>query len=391
MPDREMTKYLRAMRDPLPPPDLAVRLERGIPEAFRRRERAASKPQTAARLAVTAAGLALLAWAGLTLLRSPAGPGVSLAAVLEPVAEATGEAPAVHLVVRVLSREGEDFGIVDPEAPAMLTYEAWIEMPRGAGGPGRARVRKGGREYACDGSEMVLWFPQHGEAIRSAGCAIERDLFWPEDWIRQIGASQSAEMLGHAQGRGRATLLLREPGVVVEGRAPAHLREFDRETEIDYDTGTRRLAGLKRWVVAGGRRLVWELASIEYLPAADADLFRPSLPRDVRWVSLKDAPDAIAAMGPREVALRFLQAAVDGDRALLELLGASPHAAETISRMGIGAVESVGEPFRTGLYPGVFVPYAIRLGRGETARPRRHNLALRNDNDQRRWVYDGGI
>ncbi len=50
----------------------------------------------------------------------------------------------------------------------------------------------------------------------------------------------------------------------------------------------------------------------------------------------------------------------------------------------------IGEPFRAGPYPGVFVPYKVRFGQGWRS-VRTHNLALRNDNDQRRWAFDGGI
>ncbi len=46
-----------------------------------------------------------------------------------------------------------------------------------------------------------------------------------------------------------------------------------------------------------------------------------------------------------------------------------------------------GEPFRSGDYPGVYVPYKVRFSAGV----REHNLALRNDNPQNRWVYHGGI
>ena len=50
----------------------------------------------------------------------------------------------------------------------------------------------------------------------------------------------------------------------------------------------------------------------------------------------------------------------------------------------------VGEPFRAGDYPGVYVPFRVRFGEGR-GDVREFRLALRNDNDQRRWVYDGGI
>jgi hypothetical protein len=51
-------------------------------------------------------------------------------------------------------------------------------------------------------------------------------------------------------------------------------------------------------------------------------------------------------------------------------------------------VISIGEPFKSGVYAGYFVPYTIRLRKGEN---KSYKLAVRNDNPERRWVVDGGI
>ena len=394
MPDRKLIRQLRTVRDPAPPPDLAHRLERGIPASFRRREDGgARRRMVMMKIGVTSAAVAALVWGALALLPGPSGPGVSLAAVLDPVARASGSAPAVHVVLRVLSRAGEDFNFVDLEAAAPLTYEAWIEMPAGdaAGGGGRARISKGDRIYAFDGTETISWHPPRNEASRTPGCALDLEQFWPAAWVRQMRDAAAAEVRERREARGSATLVLREPGVPVRGRAPAFLQEFDRETEITWSLGDDRLTGLKRWVLHDGRRLVSELVSIEYLPAVDARVFDVDLPADVRWVALRQAPDELLAMGPREVARRFLLAAIAGDRDTLELLGASPRFVEIVAGLEVTEVVSLGEPFRTGAYPGLYVPYVIRTGRGDAASTRRYNLAVRNDNPQRRWVFDGGI
>jgi hypothetical protein len=50
-------------------------------------------------------------------------------------------------------------------------------------------------------------------------------------------------------------------------------------------------------------------------------------------------------------------------------------------------VISLGEAFQSGLFPGYFVPYEIRLRDGSV---RTHKLAVRNDNPSHRWTIDGG-
>lgn len=51
-------------------------------------------------------------------------------------------------------------------------------------------------------------------------------------------------------------------------------------------------------------------------------------------------------------------------------------------------VVSLGEPFTDGGYPGVFVPYEIRFKNGEL---KKFRLAIRRDNPEKRWVFDGGL
>ncbi|MHC4759214.1 MAG: hypothetical protein ACYTE8_11205 [Planctomycetota bacterium] len=56
----------------------------------------------------------------------------------------------------------------------------------------------------------------------------------------------------------------------------------------------------------------------------------------------------------------------------------------------LGGLEiiSIGEPFQKGAYPGWFVPYEIKLKNGHV---KKHNLAIRNDNATKRYMFDGGI
>jgi RNA polymerase sigma factor (sigma-70 family) len=51
-------------------------------------------------------------------------------------------------------------------------------------------------------------------------------------------------------------------------------------------------------------------------------------------------------------------------------------------------VISLGDPFVKPPYPGVFVPYEIRFKSGET---KKYQLAIRQDNPERKWYFDGGL
>ena len=49
---------------------------------------------------------------------------------------------------------------------------------------------------------------------------------------------------------------------------------------------------------------------------------------------------------------------------------------------------SIGTSFKSGKYAGVYVPYVIKLKNGYV---KKWNLALRNDNAQKMWEFDGGM
>jgi len=404
MRDRELRKRLRAIREPAPSPGLRVRLEEGIPGSFRRPERgrAPGRAWTMARIGTaTAVGVAITvvaAWLFMTFVLGPASTAPAYAAVLETVAEATGEAGAVHMVLRMLTREGEDFPYVNLEGD-LQEVEVWLQNPLQPGDRGRARVEKPDRIYCFDGKETIFYHPTRREATRGPGMYGGLDLFWPAGWVRQIlhSPSPGVEVLEHVEADGTGRLVVREKGAEMGGRAPSSIGEFDRETEVVWDLATRRLAGLRRWVLEeGGKKLFAELVSIEYLPLLEEGIFTLDLPPDVTWAGVKEASTELALLGPREVAQRFFQAATEGDQATLEQLLPSPWFVKRILRFRVTRVEYLGEPFRSGTYPGVFVPYRVEYRRvkgawGVSSGTAEHNLALRDDNPQRRWVVDGGI
>lgn len=392
MDRKELERQLRAVEEPAPPSALRDRLDSGIP-GF------AERPETRTRrgswtmikvgsFAGAAAALALLvAWIGL----GPGGAGITLAGTLQPVLEATQEVRAVHLVLRMLTRAGEDFPYVHLDG-SPRTVEAWIEWPRAAGQTGRARVDKADRVYVFDGTRTVFYHPERNEAYAEDGRGFGHQLFWPASWLRRILARpvEGVEILEHDEDGLTGRLLIREAGGEIDPLEPSFLGDFDRETEIVWDLDTHLLLELRRWVLVDGeRKLFTELVSVDYLPAIDDAVFALELPDDVRWGGVPQGPASLLELGPREVALRLFEAAIEGDRAALELLCPSPAMVDWLldERHRPSEVLFVGEPFRAGDYPGVYVPYGVRFGDDV----KRYNLALRNDNAQRRWLYDGGI
>jgi len=393
MRDRELKRRLRAIREPSAPPSLEARLEQDIPESAWQPESWWS-PRRWWTMAAASAAVIVMAWmtAGLVL-----GPGVTtatFAATLEPAVAATSRANAAHVVLNMLTRQGEDFSYVNLDGE-LERVEAWVEWPLRPEDPGRARIDKLDRIYRFDGEETIFYHPKRNEAFRGAGRGVDLDLFWPAAWVRQIQnlPDDDVEVLAHEEKGGKGWLVLREKGASIAPLEPSFLGDFDRETEVEWDLKTERLTGLKRWVyVDGERRLFSELVVIDYLPSLDDRIFELDVPDDVRWGGVKKAPIELATLGPREVAKTLFAAAQRGDRATLEMFCGSPNMVDFLleDRHRPTEILFIGEPFQAGDYPGVYVPYKIRLGSNPSA-IKAFNLALRNDNKHHRWLFDGGI
>jgi hypothetical protein len=331
-------------------------------------------------------------WLGLVTIGT-VGTAPVFADVLSPVAEATGSARAVHMVLRMLTRDGEDFGYVNLEGGVLRRVDVWLQEPGDGADAGRARLEKSDRVYNFDGKEAVLYLPARAEVYRDAG--FDGDLFWPAAWVRQLQhlPPVNVTVLAHVKSAGEERMLLRARGVATTPLEPSFFHQFDRETEVVWDAATRRLKGLRRWVeYKGERRLFLELVSIDYQPGFDETVFRLDLPSGVRWGGPSDrplSPDQVG-LGPGEAAGRLLDAAARKDRQALELYVPSPELVDWFMEHDI-EVLWLGEPFRAGDYAGYYVPYEVRVGGpGLLETMKKHNLALRNDNPQRRWQLDGG-
>ncbi len=395
MDKRQLEGRLRAIREPEPPRDLAFRLEREIPDTFQQPKPRPNpwRIETMVRIGAVAVAMAVVVWVVSLLTIGTVDIHVAYADVLGPVADATSGAGAVHMVLRMLTGEGEDFSYVNLESGVMRPVEVWLDGSPESGDRCRARLVKGDRIYNSDGQESVLYLSRQNDAYRDVG--FDRNLFWPGEWVRQLQhlPPEDVVVLASEEKGGEGRLLLRARGVAMKPLEPSFFDQFDRETEIVWDSATQRLKGLRRWVeYKGERRLFSDLVWIDYQTRFDDAVFRLDLPPDVRWggLSARQLPADQIGLGPAEVARIILEAATERDRDTLQLYVPSPDLVEWFMNHSLEVV-SLGKAFKAGNYPGFYVPYEVRVGAaGIFQATKKHNLALRNDNPEGRWQLDGG-
>jgi hypothetical protein len=121
------------------------------------------------------------------------------------------------------------------------------------------------------------------------------------------------------------------------------------------------------------------------------------VPADVRRVEEDQqnkgiSPDELERyekMTPKEMTIVFFQACADEDwDELLKFMSDSEVRQDIKDYYGGMEIISIGEPFKTDTYHGLYVPYEVRLKSGEI---KKWNLAVSNRNVAQRYLCDGGF
>jgi hypothetical protein len=170
------------------------------------------------------------------------------------------------------------------------------------------------------------------------------------------------------------------------------IQESDHTCVYRIDSVSKRLQGLQVYITLGDYAVtVAEFTDFRYnenLPSALFSLqLPPNVAKSVNTAEMKSA--AVTLNGPKEAAAYFFDSLAH--ERWDDVLAVMPMSrVPDVLKKCCGGLQviSLGEPFRSGTYAGYFVPYQIRLPDGSI---KTHNLTVRNDNPDHRWVWDGGL
>jgi hypothetical protein len=317
-------------------------------------------------------------------------------ALLAQSVEAMSTLQTVHMVGRMRTVPGDNFELIGANY-GFVPLELWREYSN----PPRWRVEKTGRVVVMDGQSSTLYISASNVAMTATPQTgfVEwlRPLLGPESILQQ-------ELDAGRAGKANAELTESNGTLTLRVRRSAHgdfandwaknksIPESDHTRVYEFDSGTKRLNGLQVIVHTGNADVtVLEITSISYNEAFPSNLFTLQLPSDVNWIvnpaQLKPSPAGLD--GPKQAATFFFDALAREDwNAVLQVYPVNRVSDEVKGYYGGLEVVSIGEPFRSGLYPGYFVPYEVRLRGGST---KKWKLAVRNDNPAAHWVVDGGF
>ncbi len=334
-------------------------------------------------------------------------PVASAAQVLQNAVEAVSNVWSVHMKARMRTLPADNFSLIGVNYE-FVPIEVWKKVDDS--GQIKWKVEKPGRMLVMDGNSTTFlvkpnFIRKSGPSsyIRGYDCdwlgrlADVRDLLESE-YKYVCHARNTESLLRHDTVDGREKLIL-EVDFTAQGDYTndylknSFLGDSDRTNIYCFDAETKLLEGFKIIVHAEQKDiLVFETTQIEYNPQITDGIFTLELPANV--IQFKE-PEILSdnekyrKMSPKETAQAFFQAcAQENWDEFLKFWMMSDVDSKIKGYLGGLEIISIGEPFKSGLYPGWFVPYEIKVRDGTV---RKHNLAVRNDNAAGRYVVDGGI
>jgi len=331
-------------------------------------------------------------------------PSASAAQVLAEAVEAVTNLRSVYIKAQMRTIEHDNFALIGLDYD-FVPVEMWKEFD--GTGQGRCRFEKPKRIVVMGGEfEQSLLLIKPNLAARGRGDIgsvrwLKRLLDVDKVLDSEIKLAQQRDselLLTHEKEADGADKLV----VIVDAFAlgdftndwckNSSIVESDNRRIYRFDAETKLLEDLQVYVHPedGEEILVFEITDIQYNIDIDPSLFTIELPDNVIWFEQpKELSQKYRQMTPKEVAYAFFQACADEDwNEVLKFEGWSEVPQLIKDHMGGLEIISIGKPFKSGLYPGWFVPYEIKLRDGYV---KKMNLAVRNDNPAKRYIVDGGF
>jgi outer membrane lipoprotein-sorting protein len=308
---------------------------------------------------------------------------------------------SVFMNFKVRTQPGENFDFIDINA-GFVTHKLWRTFAE----PPRWRIEKPGRIVMMDGKNQYLYMVSPGLALiggPDAGFMGWMKIFL--DPMKILGVEKDFAEKSKAEYR------IAESGntfiLTVKAKATGDFRnayllnssvpESDSRRVYTFDKPTKRLISVEIFVESGNTEYqVIKVSDIRYDLAVPESTFAIDLPEGLNWKKASEVynPNQTGVTAPtsEQVARMFFEACQKEDWVTVEKLDPavmqSTQAGMIKKMLGGLTINFIGKSFKSGEYPGEFVPYEIRFKSGEI---KKMNLALRNDNKEGKWYIDGGF
>ena len=307
---------------------------------------------------------------------------------------------SVYMEFNVRTLEGDNFEYINVNE-GFVEHKLWKVF----GNPSKWRIEKPARTVVMDGSNQYMYCSQAGMALKANANAgflgwmrilldPENILFKEKENARQNGTKYQVEDKGNTI---ILTVKAEAMGVFTNSyMLNTSIPESNNRRVYTFDKSTNLLKSLEVYIDSAGKEIeVLELTTIKYNEPVNNANFTIRLPENVNWVSVKDVEKhtGISGITSEEVAKKFFTACHKEDWATVRqfvpgFLNFLQLQFIVKAEYGGLTIISIGKSFKSGQYPGEFVPYEIKKKNGSV---KKWNLAIRNDNAEKKWVLDGGF
>ena len=308
---------------------------------------------------------------------------------------------SMFISMDVRSLPKEPFDLVGTKY-SFIEYKFWKQFT----GEKPWRIEKPGRIVVFDGKEQYLYVPDVGMAYtapENVGFVEWMKIFLDPKTILENEIAFAKEH------NAKYTIDKTEDETILTVHANAlgdfhnnylknaSVLESDNTRVYTFEKGTSLLKSFELFINDDGKSVkVIEIKNIAYNIPIEATTFSIRLPQGVKWQEMKEPAyiKAFTKITSKQAAKKFFTALSKKDFDAVKPVWDVLQITDSKKRQAIedefGGLEliSLGEPFKSGLYPGEFVPYKIKMKSGEILES---NLALRNDNPTKTWIVDGGI
>ena len=302
----------------------------------------------------------------------------------------------INLKIRTVARD--NFSLVGTEYD-MVEHTIWKLFEN----PIKWRIDKGERIVVFDGMNQYLWIPIFKEGIK-AGANVNftewlKILLDPESILlkEQSGIKDKDSNITMEEKNGELIMNITSNArgnFINDYFKNKSIEQSDNRREYTFDNQTKLLKGLKIYILNGNKEtLILETEKIEYNAPIDPALFTIILPKGTEWKILSNdiKSETFSNITSKQAAeLIFDAMAKNNWDSINEVFQQFNGVIMQIYKKKYGGLKviKIGETFKSGLYPGEFVPYEVKLNDGSI---KKHKLALRNDNKNKVWVVDGGL
>lgn len=308
---------------------------------------------------------------------------------------------SMFITMDVRSLKNEPFDLIGTNYD-FVEYKYWKQFS----GVQPWRIEKPGRLVVFDGEQQYLYMPEISYALYG-----DEDVGFVE-WmkifldVKNILKTEQEFAKNHDT---KYKIKVSEDETILSVDADAlgdfhnnfrkntSILESDNSRVYVFDSRTSLLKTFTLYINENGKSTkVIELKNIAYNIPIEASTFAIELPKGVDWQASTEPGfvKAFTKITSKKAAQKFFNALAKEDFATIKPVWDALQISDQNKLVDLknyyGGLEilSLGLAFKSGLYPGEFIPYKIRLKSGELIE---FNLALRNDNPSKTWIIDGGI